>query len=284
MTSHADRRPAQPGPQTAGLSAGDLVRGFRALGVAAGQTLLVHGSLSSLGWVDGGAATVVAALRQAVTPTGTLVAFTGTEENSTTSRAHHQQIAGMSPEEVAQFRTRMPAFDRRSSPTGAGRLAEELRTTPGAVRSAHPQSSFAALGPRAAELMDGHALSCHHGERSPLARLYEIDATADRAPIAAILMLGVGYRSCTALHLAEYRYAKVPPSRTYSCVTSVGGRRRWTVYRDAVLDTSDFELIGARLDEELIAERGDVGQAACRLLPFRAVVDHATKWLADLRS
>ena len=282
MASRHDQH-GQPGPQSPGLSFGDLVRGFRALGVSAGQTLLVHGSLASLGWVDGGAATVIAALREAVTEDGTLVAFTGTEENSTTSHAHHARIAGMTPEQVAQFRNRMPAFDRRSTVTGAGRLAEELRTTPGAVRSAHPQSSFAALGPRAAGLMAGHALSCHHGERSPLGRLYEIDAAADGAPVARILLLGVGYRACTAFHLAEYRYREFPPSRTYSCVTSVGGRRRWTVYRDAVLDTSDFELIGARLDEELMTESLIVGKASCRLLPFRAVVDHATKWMLDLR-
>jgi aminoglycoside 3-N-acetyltransferase len=274
----------QPVPEPPGLAVDALVRGFRALGVRAGQTLLVHGSLGSLGWVDGGAATVVAALREAVTPTGTVVAFTGTEENSNTSRAHHARIAGMTPEQVAQFRNRMPAFDRRSSVTGAGRLAEELRTTPGAVRSAHPQSSFAALGPRAAELMGGHALSCHHGERSPLARLYEVDAAADGPPLARVLLLGVGYRACTAFHLAEYRYRSLPPSRIYSCVTRVGGRRRWTVYRDAVLDDSDFELIGARLDEDLIGDHGYVGQAPCRLMPFRAVVDHAAKWMLDLRT
>jgi aminoglycoside 3-N-acetyltransferase len=276
-----ERRP--PAPEAPGLSLGSLVRQFRALGVRAGQTLLVHGSLGSLGWVDGGAATVVAALREAVTATGTIVAFTGTEENSATSRAHHARIEGMTPEQVAQFRNRMAAFDREASVTGAGRLAEELRTTPGAVRSGHPQSSFAALGPRAGELMGGHALSCHHGERSPLARLYGIDAAGDGPPLARILLLGVGYRSCTAFHLAEYRYRRLPPSRTYSCVISVGGRRRWTVYRDAVLDDSDFEVIGARLDDEWVGDRGDVGQASCRLMPFRAVVDHATKWMLDLR-
>lgn len=284
MVSGAAHERGEPFPQTPGLSLGTLAREFRALGVSPGQTVLLHGSLASLGWVEGGAGTVIAALRAAVTATGTLVAFTGTEENSSTSRAHHARIADMTPEQVAQYRNRMPAFDRQSSPTGAGRLAEELRTTPGAVRSAHPQSSFAALGPRAAELMGGHALSCHHGERSPLGRLYEIDADADGAPLAQILLLGVGYRSCTALHLAEYRYRTPPPARVYSCVTRVSGRRRWTVYRDAALDDSDFELVGARLDEELVADHGYVGQAPCRLMPFRAVVDHATKWLSDLRS
>ncbi|MGD0702418.1 MAG: AAC(3) family N-acetyltransferase [Trebonia sp.] len=280
-----DHRVPTIGPR--GLSLEDLAAELRALGVRAGQTLLVHASLASLGWVDGGAATVVAALRAAVGAAGNVVVFTGTEENSTTSRAHLARIAGLNPGQVAQFRNRMAAFDRERTPTGSGRIAEELRTTEGAVRSDHPQASFAALGPRAAELMGGHALNCHHGRRSPLGRMYAL--AADGQLDAAVLMLGVSYHACTALHLAEYRYpvgrpSRYPAARTYSCVTSVGGRRRWTLYRDAALDDSDFEKIGEHLDKEIAEHQGYVGEAPSRLLPFRAVVDHATNWMREYRS
>ena len=94
----------------------------------------------------------------------------------------------------------MLAFDPEATPTSAGAVAEALRTTPGAERSDHPQSSFAAVGHDARELMAGHRLNCHLGEDSPLAKLYERDAS--------ILLLGVEYLSCTAFHLAEYRYTK----------------------------------------------------------------------------
>jgi aminoglycoside 3-N-acetyltransferase len=114
-------------------------------------------------------------------------------------------------------------------------------------------------------------------------------ALADGRLDAAILMLGVGYRACTALHLAEYRYpryqaSRYPVARTYSCVTTVSGRRRWTVYRDAVLDDSDFERIGERLDKEVVAHQGYVGEAVSRLMPFRAAVDRATKWMLQHRA
>jgi aminoglycoside 3-N-acetyltransferase len=55
-----------------------LVEDLRALGVAEGQTLLAHVSLSSIGWVQGGAPTVVAALREAVGATGNIVMLTAT--------------------------------------------------------------------------------------------------------------------------------------------------------------------------------------------------------------
>jgi aminoglycoside 3-N-acetyltransferase len=277
----------EPGAREGGLSLEDLVRELRAFGVHAGQTLLVHASLRSLGWVDGGAATVVEALRQAVEKaSGNVVVFTGTEANSTTSRAHKARIAGMSAVEVAQFRNQMRAFELGRTPSGSGRIAEELRTTPGAVRSGHPQSSFAAIGPRAGELMSGHALNCHHGPRSPLGRMYDL---ADKTGLdVAILMLGVGYRACTALHLAEYlsplkHQARYPATRTYSCVTTVGRRSRWTVYRDAELDDSDFEEIGNSLDKEEAVHQGDVGVAPSRLLPFRTAVNLASEWMRDNR-
>lgn len=64
-----------------------LVRDLRGLGVRRGDTLLVHASLRRIGWVDGGAPTVISALRQAVGETGNVVAPAGTEDNSLTSRA-----------------------------------------------------------------------------------------------------------------------------------------------------------------------------------------------------
>src|SRR5262249_8511303 len=150
----------------------------------------------------------------------------------------------------------MPPFDRLATPaTGAGRIAEEVRITLGAVRSAHPQSSFAAIGPHARSLMKGHRIDCHLGEQSPLGKLYAADAW--------VLLLGVGYSSCTALHLAEYRYVPSPPQRTYRCVVRYRGRRTWRQYRDVILDDSDFEAIGELLDKNVDMNRSYVGNAEC---------------------
>ena len=50
----------------------EIAQGLRELGVAPGDCLIVHASLSSLGWVAGGAQAVVGALRDAVFPRGTI--------------------------------------------------------------------------------------------------------------------------------------------------------------------------------------------------------------------
>ncbi|MCJ7723430.1 MAG: AAC(3) family N-acetyltransferase, partial [Anaerolineales bacterium] len=48
-----------------------LVVDLRAFGIHPGATLLVHASLSSIGWVCGGAVAVIQALEQVLTPQGT---------------------------------------------------------------------------------------------------------------------------------------------------------------------------------------------------------------------
>jgi aminoglycoside 3-N-acetyltransferase len=265
-----------PGHEAAGsvrwpVTRAQLVRDLRRLGVTPGQTLLVHASLRSIGLVDGGALAVVNALREAVGPRGNVVAPTGTEENSLTSRAYKARTAHMAQDEIEAFSRNMPAFDKNITPTNSA-IGEALRTADGAVRSAHPQSSFAAVGPQAASLMAGHSLECHLGEDSPLAKLYKLGAH--------VLLLGVGYAACTALHLAEYRYAENPPRRRYWCVIVKNGRKHWETFEDVVLDDEEFELIGESLDGEIPVKRGYVGNAESRLAPMMQVVDHATQWMS----
>jgi aminoglycoside 3-N-acetyltransferase len=258
-----------------GVTRDQLVQGFLQLGVVAGQTLLVHASLRSFGWVDDGAATVAEALREALGPDGNIVVPASTETNSLTSRKHRERIARMTARQTKRYRDEMPAFDRDTTESGAGAIAEKVRTSAGAVRSAHPQSSFAAIGPEAEYLMADHQLESHLGEQSPLAKLYKMDAR--------VLMIGVGFRSCTAFHLAEYRYRPEPPKQTYACVVNDAGRRRWTSYEDVVLDDREFENIGKALEAERSVVLRYVGKAKCRLMSLATAVDFAERWMAQNR-
>lgn len=270
--------PVRQGPAAGVHSAESLAADLAALGARPGQVLLLHASARRIGPVQGGVAAVVAALRDVIGPAGTLVAPAMTAENSDTSRTHLARISGMTPGQVTAYRETMPPFDAATSPsTGMGCIAEHVRTAPGAVRSRHPQSSFAALGPMAGRLMDDHRPDCHFGESSPLARLYEADA--------GILLLGVGYAACSAFHLAEYRYLADPPLRSYRCVVADDdGAPMWWQYRDVVLDDGDFCDLGADLDRTGIVTRGRVGYADSRLIRFSNAVDFAAQWLRRQRS
>lgn len=253
-----------------------IVRDLRGLGVRAGQTLLVHASLRSLGWVAGGAPTVVAALRQAVGPDGHVVVPTGTEANSKTSRVHQAHIATLTPEQVEKFHLDMAAFDKDTTPSGMGAISEALRTADGAARSAHPQSSFAAIGPEADLLMADHPLECHLGPDSPLGKLNKLDAQ--------VLMIEVGYWAFTGFHLAEYLYTPRPPKRTYACVVAdPDGTRRWAEYDDVVLDDQEFDDIGQSLEKNMAVKLGKVGHARCRLVPLHAAVEFAAEWMRKRR-
>jgi aminoglycoside 3-N-acetyltransferase len=259
------------------VTSDQIVRDLRMLDVKAGQTLLVHASLRELGPVPGGAPAVVSALRQAVGPEGHVVVPTGTEENSMTSRAHLARIAEMTPEQALAYRDTMPAFDRNRMPSGMGAVSEALRTASGAVRSAHPQSSFAAIGPQADLLMADHRLDCHLGPDSPLGKLDKMNAQA--------LMLGVGYWAFTGFHLAEYTYTPNPPMRGYACVVRAeDGGRCWMTYDDVVLDDNEFENIGASMEMQIAVNRGLVGGAQCRLVPLHPAVEFAAKWMRGHRA
>ena len=273
-TADATRAPATRAGARA-VTGQRLLTDLRGLGVGQGDTLLVHGSLRSIGWVDGGAEAVAGALREAAGATGNVVVPAATEQNSTTSRAHLARIAGMTPGEVRAYRAEMPAF-HAGMPSGMGAIAEAVRRARGAVRSGHPQSSFAAVGPAAEYHMDDHRLDCHYGEESPLAKLYKMDAL--------VLLLGVGYRACTAFHLAEYRYTQSPPVRGYECVIAAAdGQRSWVSYDDVLLDDHEFEIIGASFEKEACVNRGDVGNAECRLMSVRDAVDFAVQWITENR-
>lgn len=245
------------------------------LGVRPGGVLLVHASMRSAG---GDAVNMAGALLRVLGPEGTLVAPAFTPENSDTSRSYLDRVRGLSGEARAVVRAAMPAFDPATSPAPTmGALAETVRLAPGALRSSHPQTSFAALGPAAAALLAGHRQDCHLGEGSPLARLYETDAQ--------VLLLGTGFDRCTAFHLAEYR-CPAPPRRLYRCVVTSEAGRRWWEYEDVALDDSDFAALG---DDFVRAcpgsvSTGRVGAARSHLFPLRTAVDFATGWLAGRRA
>jgi aminoglycoside 3-N-acetyltransferase len=270
----ASRAGAAPAKEI--LSRETLAAALGESGLSPGQIVLVHASLRRIGAMTDGAATLVAALREVVGDEGTIVVPTFTSWNSDTSRTYHAHTSRMGRIRAVLYRWAIPAFDvDKSSSIECGQLSEYLRRLPGAVRSAHPQTSFAALGRDAQWLMSDHALESHLGERSPLAKLFDAKAQ--------VLLLGVGFDKCTAFHLAEYRYQSEPPSARYGCAMKVDGRSTWCRYTDVVLDDSDFHECGQDMERTVYIENGLVGNAVSRCFPLVEAVEYAKDWIREHR-
>ena len=252
-----------------------LTQDLRSVGVADGMTLLVHSSMSALGWVAGGPQAAIEALLAAVGDDGTLVMPTHSTGLSEPSLWRNPPV----PESWWQIiRDETPAFDATLTPTRMmGVVAEGFRTYPEVRRSGHPQDSFAALGPNSGLVVDDHALDHGLGDGSPLGRLYDLDGY--------VLLLGVGYENNTSLHLAEYRADyRGKEWVTQGAPVMIDGERRWVAFEDLEGDSDDFEEIGGAFAASGFEHRGPVGSGEGRLMGVRDLVDFAAGWMSSHRT
>lgn len=230
---------------------------------------MVHSSLSSLGYVLGGAQAVVGAILDVLGSDGTLVMPAFSPEVS------HPATWSKRPFRVTDLKLaqdHVPTFDPAITPTSMGAIAETFRNWPGVLRSAHPQVSVTACGALAERIVTPHELAWGQGAGSPFERLYDLDAR--------LLLLGVGFNRATLLHFAESR---VPHGRRKTrCIPMHRDSTRvWLSVPDVGDDlNTHFPRIGERLVKDGHVSIGLVGQASSALASSRAVVDLATSFLA----
>jgi aminoglycoside 3-N-acetyltransferase len=154
----------------------DIINGLVKLGLGNGDLVTLHSSLKSLGHVEGGGQTVIRALLETLGPQGTILmpAFS---------------FPLKSQDE--------PIFDVRETPSCVGLITEIFRREYATSRSIHLSHSYSAAGPLAAELTIHRLDITPCGKDSPLGKFMDRDGK--------ILLLGVGYNSCTAFHVVEER-------------------------------------------------------------------------------
>jgi aminoglycoside 3-N-acetyltransferase len=276
--------PADPGPRRF-VRRSELAAGIRAIGVAEGDVVFVHTSMRSLGWVVGGAESVVNALLDAVGPHGTVAAVASWSDIPL-------RMDEWEPARRRAYLEEMPGFDPEHSEANPlyGRLPERLRSWPGSRKSAHPDQRVIAVGARAEWLTESHPLNDSFGPGTPFARLVEAGGL--------VLMLGAPLRSLTLLHHAE-ALADLPGKRrrTYALPFASPGGTEWRQlhdidveygpfpYADAVRGGSDpLEGIAAMARSALavgIGERGMVAGAESHLFPAAALIRSAMTWLEE---
>ena len=157
-----------------------LINDLNKIGLQAGDSVIVHSSLSRMGYIDGGAEIVVDALLEVIGAAGTLMmpAFA------------HQTFS-------KYYLDRNPIFDITNSPSKAGAVTEAFRKRRDTLRSFHPTDSVCVKGPLANFFIKDHfGQLTPYNEQSPYYRL-----TGQKGKI---LNIGVALNtSCTNLHISE---------------------------------------------------------------------------------
>ncbi len=159
----------------------DLFECFRKLGIKNGDIVLIHSSLSRLGYVEGGAVAIIEALQRAVGSKGTIGA--PTFWGHTTLYLNGQKT-----------------FNANESHSILGAVSENIRKHPDAERSLHPTHSAAFVGPAADYLIKNHHLdNTPVGPNSPYHKLAKIRGK--------ILLLGASLEYLTNFHTIENEYS-----------------------------------------------------------------------------
>lgn len=227
--------------------ASEIVDQLIALGVKPGGVLLVHCSFRSVRPVEGGPPGVIAALRAAIGPEGTLVmpSWSGLDDEP---------------------------FDPAATPAtpDLGIVADTFWRLENVTRSDHP-FAFAATGPLAARITSDSLPLPPHAPASPIGRIHELDGQ--------VLLLGVEHDSDTTLHLAEL-IAKVPYGVPRHCTVLDNGKPIRVDYRENDHCCQNFNLADAWLRREGLQREGPVGHAHARLIRSRDIVRIASDRLA----
>lgn len=249
-----------------------LKKAFSNIGLRNGMTVLLHSSLSSIGWVCGGAVAVILALESVLGLNGTLVMPAHSGDLSDPKAWENPPVPSSWWNIIKET---MPPYDCNITPTrGIGVIPEVFRKQKGVLRSLHPQVSFTAKGKNAELITSGHNLDFGFGEHSPLKRIYDLDGY--------VLLLGVEHSSNTSIHLAE-AMANYCGKGTVITGSSIlyGKNKRWVEFKDYKDFTKDFTKIGR---EFVKVKHNDIhiskiGNAKSQFFKQRDIVDFAILWL-----
>lgn len=227
----------------------------RSLGLSAGDNLEVHSSLRSIGWVEGGAATLIQSLLEAIDApaTGTLT--------------------------MPCFNSPHDSIDLSMQPSITGSVPEAFRLWPGAVRSFHPTHSTIAFGRRAQWIVEGHPSASALGVDSPFDRLSRIGGS--------VLLIGCRFNTCSLVHVAE-AMADLPfldiPYPGYDktiYATHTDGTTRVFPPVEVPGESIGFHKVETVLEERGALRHGTVGQAPAMIARGSDVIEAALSLLRD---
>lgn len=177
-----------------------LAADLRSLGVAPGDVVMVHASVKAIGGIAGGPDQIHLALKDALTPDGTLLMYA-----SCPQYVDEVGRGNLSPGEEREVLDKLPAFDAATARAARdnGTLVEFFRTYAGASVNDHV-ARFVAWGRQAAYLFSSQPWDYAFGRGSALDRFVALDGK--------VLLLGCDHDTVTFLHYVEH-VADIPDKR-----------------------------------------------------------------------
>ena len=242
----------------------DLIHKFFQLGIKQEDTLLVHASLSSLGYVVGGAEALFLALREVIGNDGTIVVPSQTVKISDPASWQYPPV----PEEWHDvIRDAMPAYSKKLSfSKSMGAFSQFIGILPNSIRSNHSMYSFTAIGENAVEIIGHDTFDFPFGDESPLGRMYSIGAK--------VLMIGTDFETNTSLHLAENRLNREVIYERSKIVTEDG--EKWISFKNIELDIYDDYLeIQKNFMEQYTTNYISINESNVYLFDMKECVDFA---------
>jgi aminoglycoside 3-N-acetyltransferase len=262
-------------PEPSFITAADLARDLARLGVVPGDIVMTHAACRSIGPLLGGADDVIVALRDAVGPAGTLMAYLDWE-------AAWESLLDADGRTLPEWRPHVLPFDpaRTRAARQNGTFPEFLRTTPGAFRSGNPGASVAALGAKAEWLTTDHPLDYGYGPGTPLARLVEAKGK--------VLMLGAPLDTMTLLHHAEH-LARLPGKRVIRVEVPFATAEGtvWRIIEEFDTGNPCVPALPENFIERIVTDylatgagrQGKVGAADSVLVDAAEIVPFAVTWM-----
>jgi aminoglycoside 3-N-acetyltransferase len=251
-----------------GFGKEDLLRDLVKIGVEEGDCLALGVSLRSIGWVDGGANTLVDALLEAVGGDGTIMIPTFTRSfplplsRSPKGGGLRVRWGGIVPSEYV--------FDPSLTPPITGAVANAIWRRPKSMRSRHPTNSVGAIGRSARDLVDGHGPDDH--PLLPYERLVQLGGKG--------LFIGLNGRLVALRHLAQYDAGLMnilPPRSGVRYRREDGSIALYVRKEMACVDALpqlNPQMVGAG-----VLRKGTLGRAESLVADARGVVDHLSQIL-----
>lgn len=252
----------------------ELADGFRKLGVAPGDTVMVHASVRAVGEVAGGPDQIHLALKDALTTEGTLMMYASCP-------AYFDEVGrgNLSPGQERELIEKLPPFDPITARAARdnGTLVEFLRTYPESMVN-HHVARFVVWGRHARHLISKQPWNYALGHDSALDRFVQLDGR--------ILLLGCDHDTVTFLHYVEH-VTDFPDKRVarYQVPIEENGVGVWRAMEE--YDTSNagahanwpgrfFSLLVDSYLARTNNRVGYVGNAECFLLDARGLLEFAS--------